>query len=95
MAIAPTKNSTSPVILFAILALGFIVGYFYYAQALQDRVQPIAPLEIPPDDNLAKFKDLSFDFAPFDDFKFKSLRIFGESPVQPGATGRVDIFAPF
>ena len=82
-------------ILIAIVALGLIVGYFYYARALQDQTVEIAPMNISPEDNLVKFKDLTFDFGPFDDLKFKSLKIFGESPVLPGATGRVDIFAPF
>lgn len=95
MAVSPTKNLTSPVILWAIVALGLIAGYFYYTQALQDQAQPFAPLEVAPGDNLAKFKDLSFDFGPFDSLQFKALRIFGESPVKPGATGRADIFAPF
>ena len=93
--ITPTKNSTSPVILFGIVAIGLIIGYFYYAQALQDQSVDIVPFTISPDDSLARFKTLTFDFGPFDDIKFKSLKIFGESPVQPGATGRVDIFAPF
>lgn len=93
--IAPTKNSPSPVISLAIIALGLIVGYFYYAQALKDQPQPFAPFEVPAGDTLVKFKNLTLDFGPFDDVQFKALRIFGESPVQPGATGRVDIFAPF
>lgn len=93
--ITPTKNSTSSVILFGIVVLGLIVGYFYYAQVLQDQSVDITSFTIPPEDNLVKFKDLTFDFGPFDDLKFKSLKIFGESPVLPGATGRVDIFAPF
>lgn len=93
--ISPNKNSTSPVILIGIVVLGLIIGYFYYARELQGQAVNIPPLKISPDDGLAKFKSLTFDFSPFDNIKFKSLRIFGESPVQPGVTGRVDIFAPF
>ena len=95
MAIAPTKNSSSPVVSLAIVALGLIVGYFYYAQALSDLPQSFAPLEIPANDTLIKFKDVTLDFEPFDELEFKALRIFGESPVQPGATGKADLFAPF
>ena len=90
-----TKNSTSPVIIIAIAALGFIAGYFYYSQTLSDQALPIYPIIIPADDNLIKFKDLKLDFSALDNLTFKNLRIFGESPVQPGATGRGDIFAPF
>ena len=93
--IAPTKNTTSPVILFAVTALGLIAGYFYYSQALQDQTPPIASVDISVDENLAKLKDLKFDFSGLDNLTFKNLKIFGDSPVLPGATGRTDIFAPF
>ncbi|MEK7151642.1 MAG: hypothetical protein AAB784_02945 [Patescibacteria group bacterium] len=93
--ITTNKNSTSAVILIAIVGLGAIVGYFYYSQALQDQVQPFASFEIPANDNLIKFKDFNLDFGPFDDLQFKVLRVFGESPVNPGAAGKSDIFAPF
>lgn len=81
-------------ILLAIVVFGLIAGYFYYTQALQDQTA-IAPLNITLDDSLIKFKNLSYDFSPFDALQFKSLQIFGESPVSPGVTGRTDIFAPF
>lgn len=93
--IAPTKNSTSPVILLAITVFGLIAGYFYYSQALQDQTLPIAPVDISVDENLAKLKNLKFDFSGLDNLTFKTLKIFGDSPVQPGPTGRTDIFAPF
>lgn len=93
--IAPTKGSTSPVILLAIVALGLILGYFYYASVLKDEAVTIPAFEIPADDNLAKFKDIKLDFSFVDDLKFGALKIFGESPVQPGVTGKTDIFAPF
>lgn len=93
--IASTKNSTSSVILIAIALLGFIVGYFYYSQVLQDQALPISPIDIAVDDGLAKFKDLKLDFSAMDNLTFRSLRIFGESPVQPGSSGRTDPFAPF
>lgn len=95
MAIAPTKNSTSPIILIAIVAIGLILGYFYYSFALKDQAQQITPFTISPEDNLSKFANLKLDFGPFDDIKFRSLRIFGESPVQSGITGKADLFAPF
>ncbi|MBI2669727.1 MAG: hypothetical protein HYX20_01070 [Candidatus Yanofskybacteria bacterium] len=95
MPIAPTRNTTSLLILVAIALFGLIVGYFYYSQALQDQVIPISPIDISADDGLAKFKDLKLDFSVLDGLAFKALRIFGESPVQPGSTGRADPFAPF
>ncbi|MBI2063353.1 MAG: hypothetical protein HYT61_03930 [Candidatus Yanofskybacteria bacterium] len=92
--ITPTKNTTSPVILFAIIILGLIVGYFYYNQTSQDQSVSVVPASL-TDVNFSKFKDLKLDFSGLDNLIFKTLRIFGESPVQPGSTGRIDIFAPF
>jgi len=91
----PNRNSISPVILIAIVAMGFMVGYFYYSSALQGETPIIPPITFAADDNLAKFKDLELDFSAIDDLMFKNLRIFGESPVLPGSTGREDPFAAF
>ncbi len=90
-----TKNTTSPIILFAIVALGLFIGYFYYSQTSQDQVFPVAPTNGITEGNISKLKDLKLDFSGLDNLTFKALKIFGESPVQPGSTGRIDIFAPF
>lgn len=92
---APIKESQSPVIPIALIALGIIAGYLFYSQSPKGDIPEIPLPAISSDETLSKFKDLSLDFSVFDDFKFRSLKIFGESPVQPGPTGRVDIFAPF
>ena len=76
------------------MALGIIAGYLFFSMTIQGSKEGI-PLPVIADDTLSKFKDLSLDFSIFDDARFKSLKIFGESPVQPGPTGRLDIFAPF
>ncbi len=76
------------------MVIGVIAGYFFFSMTIQGSEVGIAP-PVTTDDTLSKFKNLSLDFSIFDDARFKSLKIFGESPVQPGATGRVDIFAPF
>jgi len=95
MPITPTRNSTSPVILIAIAVLGLIAGYFYYSQALHEQILPVSPINISATDELVKFKNLKLDFSALDNLVFKTLRIFGESPVQPGSTGRADPFAPY
>lgn len=92
--ILPTKNTASPIILFAIIALGFFAGYFYYSQTSTEPMPQALPAANIAD-NLSKFKDLKLDFSGLDNLTFKALKIFGESPVQPGSTGRIDIFAPF
>ena len=94
MATGTSKENPSKVIPIAIIVLGVIAGYLFFSLIIQGTEVEI-PLPVTTDDTLSKFKDLSLDFSIFDDARFKSLKIFGESPVQPGATGRVDIFAPF
>ncbi len=94
MATGTSKENPSKVIPIAIAVLGVIAGYLFFSLTIQGSEVGIAP-PAPTDETLSKFKDLSLDFSIFDDARFKSLKIFGESPVQPGATGRVDIFAPF
>ena len=46
-------------------------------------------------DDLKKFETLKINFSILDNAKYKSLEVFGESPVVPGVTGKKDIFAPF
>ncbi len=94
MAIGTSKENPSKVIPIAIMALGIIAGYLFFSMTIQGSEEEI-PLPVIADDTLSKFKGLSLDFSIFDDARFKSLKIFGESPVQPGPTGRLDIFAPF
>lgn len=93
--ITQAKSKQSPAILIAIAIAGLLGGYFYYSQVLKESIPPVRLPAISAGDTLAKFKDLKFDFSIFDDARFKSLKIFGESPVQPGASGRTDLFAPF
>ncbi|MBI4158612.1 MAG: hypothetical protein HY505_03295 [Candidatus Yanofskybacteria bacterium] len=78
-----------------ILVVAFAIGYLYYSQSIQPAQLPIDPIPLSTRDDLAMFKDLTIDFSILDDARFKSLRIFGESPVKPGITGKRDIFAPF
>lgn len=88
------RNKQSPIISIAIILAGLIGGYIYYSQTPVE-TSPIQTVSISADDNLSKFKDLKFDFSILDDARFQALKIFGESPVLPGSTGRTDIFAPF
>ena len=88
------RNKQSPIILWAIVIFGIVAGYLYYSQVLK-QVVPLQPPTIPAGDTLAKFKDVKFDFSIFNDARFKALQVIGEYPVQPGATGKADLFAPF
>jgi len=87
--------STNKSILLLILVVAFAIGYLYYSQSIQPAQLPINPPPVSVKDDLMKFKDLTIDLSILDDNRFKSLRVFGESPVKPGVTGKRDIFAPF
>ena len=78
-----------------IVVVAFAIGYLFYSQSIQPAQLPINPPPLSARDDLAKFKDLTIDFSILDDSRFKSLRVFGESPVRPGVTGKRDLFAPF
>jgi hypothetical protein len=95
MATGINKENPSKVILIAIIILGLLGGYLFYYLTIKGTEVKIPAPTISQDDTLSKFKNIDLNFSVFDDFRFKSLKIFGESPVQPGPTGRVDIFAPF
>ncbi len=92
---APQKsNNQTTLIVALILVLGFAAGYFYYSQwAVPARV-PIGPPLVSGRDDLKIFENLKIDFSILDNKKYKALEVFGESPVNPGITGKKDIFAP-
>jgi len=74
----------SKVILVFIAIVGLIVGYLNYSGA-DPLVLPEGP--IIRKDNLDSFKSFTIDFSILDNEVYKSLEIFGESPVSIGITG--------
>lgn len=92
---APQQSNNQNILIIAlILVAGFAIGYFYYSQWV---VPAMVPVEAPPvtaQDDLKIFESLEIDFSILDNNKYKALEIFGESPVNPGVTGKRDIFAP-
>lgn len=88
-------QTTNNSIMLLILVVAFAIGYLYYSQSIVPAQLPIEPAPLSARDDLVMFKDLTIDFSILDDSRFKSLRVFGESPVRPGVTGKRDIFAPF
>ncbi|MDP3954083.1 MAG: hypothetical protein Q8Q06_01535 [bacterium] len=89
------STGQSNVTAYLFIFIGIVAGYLFYSQTLQDRVLEVAPLPIREGDSLDQLKDKSFDFSVFDNVEYRNLRLFGEVPVNPGVTGRIDIFAPF
>lgn len=69
-------------------------GYIAYSQWIKPAETLIPAPIISNQDNLTAFKNLKIDFKVLDDSAYKGLIISGESPVNPGITGKKDIFAP-
>lgn len=90
-----TQQPLNRSIMLLILVVALAVGYLYYSQSIQPAQLPISSSPISTKDDLLIFKDISIDFSILDNTKFKSLRVFGESPVRPGVTGKRDLFGPF
>lgn len=93
----PKLNQSSGLAIpLALIVLGLFVGYLLYRQGLVVSAPPPAAPSVRANDNLAKFKNKNdFDFKFFDDPAFKSLKLLGDVPVQPGPHGKTDLFAPF
>ncbi len=84
----------SLLILIMIILLGAVGGYFYYSSFVLPAQAPVAPPSISQADDLKALEGLQIDFGILTNKKFQSLQIFGESPVNPGATGKRDLFSP-
>ena len=92
MAAQQTQNT---LILVMIMLLGVVLGYFYYSSYVLPALTPVGPPPISETDDLQKFKDLQIDYGILTNMKFNNLQIYGESPVNPGVTGKSNLFAPF
>lgn len=92
MAAQQTQNS---LILVMIVLLGIVVGYFYYSSYVVPAMVPVPPPPIAHADDLKALEGLKIDYGILTNKKFQSLQIFGELPVNPGATGKKDLFSTF
>jgi len=88
------KRKSSNLFGILVIIMGIVAGYIYYTSIAQSAFVVPPPIAKTYND-LIKFKDISFDLDILNDEDFSRLRVFGESPVRPGITGKVDLFAPF
>lgn len=84
------KNNFTPIIL---VIFGLLGGYLYYANISASLV--IEPPLGGKANDLDKFENLNINFASLDIEKVSDFNIYGEYPVNPGITGKRNIFAPF
>ncbi len=86
-------SKTNPFIVFAIILMGVVFGWFYYSQFISANIELANPSPVKPADKLLDFNNLSLNFNLFDDTTFKSLTVFGEAPVKPGTPGKNNPFS--
>lgn len=89
-----TSPSSSKFYIALIVIIGLVGGYVGYSQWLKPAEASIPPLVISNPDGLKAFTNLKIDLNILDDSAYKGLITSGESPVNPGVTGKKDIFAP-
>ena len=87
-------QSTPKLYIALIVLLGIAGGWLLYSQWIQSAEEAVPPSPISAHDDLANFKTLTIDFSAFTSPAYKNLVIFGELPVNPGVTGKKDLFAP-
>lgn len=81
----------SPVILYLIMLLGFVLGFLYNSQ-----LDPTAA--VPPIPNkfqlasLQGLQNLKIDYSILTSEQFQQLRVFGELPVRAQGGGKSDPF---
>lgn len=88
------QSSTTKLYAALIILAGIAGGYLLYSQWVAPGEEAIPPSPISSHDDLAAFKSLTIDFSVFTSPAYKNLVIFGELPVNPGITGKKDLFAP-
>lgn len=74
------------------MIVGITMGNFYYS-SLSSEIFIAPPLNGKIDD-LSGLASLSLDLSSLNQNRLDTLRIFGEYPVNPGTTGKRDLFAP-
>lgn len=87
------SKSSLPIIL---ILLALIAGFIFYFQII--RPGEVNEYEILPDVQgeilkFRAFKNLQLDFSVLERADFKSLRIFGETPVKTSPGGKTDLFS--
>lgn len=78
-----------------IIFVGLIAGYVIYSGSSGIVESGIPALKEDSKDSLSQFNNISLNFTVFDSPDLKLLRQFGEAPVNPGQTGKADLFATF
>lgn len=86
---ADARPRQNKLLLYFIILLGLVGGYIFYSSSVPGSI------EAPKSSDLDRLKNAKIDFAILNNEKYRSLKIFGEMPVNPGSTGKPDLFSGF
>ncbi len=88
------QQTTNKLIAGLIVLLGLAAGYLYniYLVDSFSLVSPASSQKVNPEKLQKMIGEINWKIT--DNDQFKSLEIYGESPVDKGVTGKKDIFAP-
>lgn len=81
----------SPVLLYLIMLLGFVLGFLYNNQVDPTADVPQVPAQFQLT-SLQGLQNLKIDYSLLASDQFKQLRIFGQLPVQVTDGGKTDPF---
>ncbi|HYU64771.1 MAG TPA: hypothetical protein VEK36_00680 [Candidatus Paceibacterota bacterium] len=82
----------SNLISYLIIALGLVGGYVFQSQFIAPPSPPVLPAA---GKEIQELKKLKIDFKALENEQYRSLQVYGELPVNPGLSGKRDLFAPF
>lgn len=81
----------SPVLLYLIMLLGFVLGFVYNNQLDPSAGVPAVPAQFQLT-SLKALQNLKIDYSLVSSDQFRQLRIFGQLPVPPQTGGKGDLF---
>lgn len=88
------SSSPSKLYVILIICVGLVGGFVAYNQWVKPAENVIPPPALSSQDSLTSFESLKIDFSVLKNAVSSDLVVSGESPVNPGVTGKKDIFAP-
>lgn len=88
------ENSPNNLYLGLIVVFGLGLGYLLYSNATVPTPELSSANIAASETDALKIESLRLDLSIFENLLFKELKIFGDIPVEPGTTGKTNLFSP-
>jgi len=88
-------SSQNKLVIYLIILLGAVGGYLYYSKFSEPETLVANTTQAGDSNDWDSLKNLKIDFNILNKPEYKNLKIFGESPVNPGFRGKSDPFSGF